>query len=381
MTITARQLNRATLGRQLLLQREPLDLSEAIRRVVALQAQEPASPYLALWNRIAGFDPANLDAAFVDRTVVKAHHLRMTLHATLADDYPRFREATEPSIHAARLRDNRFVASGMTLDEADVLVLELLAFASQPRTSDEMVAWLEARHGSTPHPGVWWALRQYSPWLRAPTGEPWSFGTKTSYVSPSTLPVLANPEVAAESLKRLVLRYLAGFGPATVADIAQFAMVQRARVKAAIQSLGEQVERLEGPNGEALFDLPDAAIPDEDTPAPPRLLGMWDNVLLSYHDRSRVIPPEYRKTVIRINGDTLPTLLVDGYVAGVWRAVDGGIEARAFHPLSDDTWDALAAEARLLLTLVADRDPQVYRRYNHWWDKLPAGDTRLLRGD
>ncbi|HEX5164665.1 MAG TPA: crosslink repair DNA glycosylase YcaQ family protein, partial [Thermomicrobiales bacterium] len=130
-----------------------------------------------------------------------------------------------------------------------------------------------------------------------------------------------------------------------------------------------------------LYDIPGAARPDEDMPAPPRLLGMWDSVLLAYADRSRIIPTEYRKLVIRVNGDTLPALLVDGYVAGIWRAVDGGIEATAFHPLSNDVWAQLGNEARALLALLADRDPQVYRRYHHWWGKLPAGETRLLSSD
>lgn len=100
MRISARALNRATLSRQLLLRREPLDVAGALRKVVALQAQEPPSPYLALWNRITTFDPAGLDAAFAGGTVVKANQVRMTLHATLAGDYPAFREATEPSVRA-----------------------------------------------------------------------------------------------------------------------------------------------------------------------------------------------------------------------------------------------------------------------------------------
>jgi hypothetical protein len=108
---------------------------------------------------------------------------------------------------------------------------------------------------------------------------------------------------------------------------------------------------------------------------------MWDNILLAYSDRSRIIPPYYRKVVIRSNGDTLPTLLVDGYVAGVWRAVEAGIEATAFHCLPEEVWERLGAEARSLLALLDNRERQVYRRYHHWWDKLPAGESRLLPGD
>jgi hypothetical protein len=111
-------------------------------------------------------------------------------------------------------------------------------------------------------------------------------------------------------------------------------------------------------------------------------MAMWDSILLAYVDRSRVIPPAYRKHVTRMNGDVLPTLLVDGYVAGVWRPVDGGIEATAFHLLPRHVWEGLASEARSLMAFLADRDPRVYRRYDHWWTKgLPTAETRLLSGD
>lgn len=376
MRITARELNRATLGRQLLLQREPLGIVDAVRRVVALQAQQPASPYLALWNRLTDFDPADLDTAFADSTVVKSTVVRMTLHAVHVDDYRAFREAMEPSLRAAKLND-RFTASGLTVEDAYALVPELLAFADQPRTAAECEAWLEERLGAPPKPGAWWGLRQYAPLLHAPTKGPWSFGSRPSYVAPRTRPVLADPDVSADSLQVLVRRYLEAFGPASVADVAQFAMVQRARAKAALSALSGELERLEGPDGAELYDVPGAPRPAEDTPAPPRLMAMWDSTLLAYADRSRVIPPDYRALVTRSNGD-VPTLLVDGYVAGVWRPVEGGIEATAFHSLPDEAREGVAAEARALVALLADREPQVYRRYEHWWTTLPSAEVRVL---
>jgi hypothetical protein len=273
------------------------------------------------------------------------------------------------------------VESGLTAEHADGLIPELLAFADQPRPAAELSAWLDERLGAPQPAGAWWGLRQYAPLLRAPTGEPWSFGPRIAYVAPRTTPVLADQAVAAESLRTLVMSYLAGFGPASVADVGQFAMVRRSRARQALQELAAGLERLEGPNGEELYDIPGAARPAEDTPAPPRLLGMWDSVLLAYADRSRIIPPDFRKVVIRVNGDTLPTLLVDGYIAGVWRAVEGGIEATAFHQLPDGVWAQLGTEARALLALLENRDPLVYRRYHHWWAKLPDGETRLLTRD
>ena len=108
---------------------------------------------------------------------------------------------------------------------------------------------------------------------------------------------------------------------------------------------------------------------------------MWDNTLLAYADRSRIIPPEYRELICRRNGNILPTLLVDGRVAGVWRPVADGIEATAFHRLDAETWAGLAAEADALIAFLADRDPAVYHPYNHWWAKqMPRAEVRILPG-
>ncbi|MEU6013215.1 winged helix DNA-binding domain-containing protein [Streptomyces sp. NPDC047515] len=377
MTMTVRELNRATLSRQLLLEREPLTVSDGVRRVVALQAQHPASPYLALWNRLTDFAPAELDAGFIGRSVVKATLMRITLHAVHAEDYPAFRAAMQPTLYASRL-GARFAATGLTPADADELVPELLVFTRRPRTSAQTQAWIEERIGAEKRDGAWWGLKGYAPLHHAPTDAPWSFGPRPSFVAAGAGPVPTGQTVDPQALRTLILRYLAGFGPASVADVAQFALVRRAPVREALRALDGAVEQLQGPDGVTLFDLPGASRPPADTPAPPRLMAMWDSILLAYADRSRVIPPAYRPLVIRRNGDVLPTLLVDGHVAGVWRPVDGRIEATAFHSLSPATWDGLAAEARSLAALLGDREAAVYSRYRHWWTKLPEAEVRLL---
>ncbi|MFC8130915.1 winged helix DNA-binding domain-containing protein [Streptomyces sp. NPDC057302] len=377
MTISARELNRATLSRQLLLEREPLSVQEGVRRVVALQAQHPASPYLALWNRLSGFTADALDAAFTEGSMVKATLMRITLHAVHAEDYPAFRAAMQPTLYASRL-GSRFAEAGLSPADADALVPELLDFARGPRTSAQMQAWVEERLGADKRDGAWWGLKGYAPLHHAPTDAPWSFGHRPSFVAAPSGPVPTGRTADPQALRTLILRYLAGFGPASVADVAQFAMVQRTPVRAALLGLGDAVERLQGPDGEVLFDLPGASRPPAETPAPPRLMAMWDSTLLAYADRARVIPPHYRPWVIRRNGDVLPTLLVDGHVAGVWRPVDGGVEATAFHALSRATWDGLAEEAQSLKSLFGDRERAVYSRYHHWWAKLPDAEVRNL---
>ncbi len=374
--ITARGLNRATLGRQLLLHREPLEVADAVRRVVAVQGQEPASPYVALWNRLTRFDPVDLDTAFAKQAVVKATLMRITLHVVHADDHAAMHAAMQPTLRGARLGDPRFTASGLTAADADALVPELLELTGRPRTTPELLAWLETRAGVPPK-GVWWALRSFAPVLHAPTGGPWSFGQRPSYVAARQQQRSGDADAAMQHLAR---RYLEGFGPGSAQDIAGFALVTMPRVRAALDTLGDELTRVTGPDGREQFDVAGSAMPPEDSSAPPRLMAMWDSVLLAYADRSRIIPTEYRKLVIRSNGDVLPTLLVDGFVAGVWRPVEGGIEATAFRALPAAVWKGLEGEAHALAGFLADREPAIYRRYARWWASLPKDDVRVLAG-
>ncbi len=179
----------------------------------------------------------------------------------------------------------------------------------------------------------------------------------------------------------LVQRYLAAFGPASVADIGQFTLLRRAVVHEAIASLGDahRVAPGTGPGAPATT----SRVPPCPTRTRPRrhaccrcgTASCWPTPT-----GSRIIPEAYRKTVIRTNGDTLPTLLVDGLVAGVWRPVDGGIEATAFHALPEAAWAGLADEARALVAFLAERDPSVYRRYARWWTKIDGAEVRVLPG-
>ncbi|MEU1510853.1 winged helix DNA-binding domain-containing protein [Streptomyces sp. NPDC005811] len=381
--LTPGELNRATLARQLLLRREALAVPDAVHRVVALQAQHPASPYLALWNRVAGFRPDDLDEAFAAGTVVKATLMRITLHAVHAVDHRAFRGAMQQTLYASRL-GARFAVSGLTPADAERIVPDLLEFTRRQRTTAEIRTWLAENLGPEHQDAAWWGLKAYAPLLHAPAGRPWSFGVRASFVAAPPGPPLTGRTPEPDALRALILRYLAAFGPATVADIAQFAMVQRAPIRDAVRGLDDgRLVLLTDAGGGTLYDVPGAPRPPADTPAPPRLLGMWDSILLAYADRSRVIPPEYRRLVTRVNGDVLPTLLVDGRAAGVWRSTAAGVEASAFHPLPAEVWEALSAEARSLTALLSGRgDPDVYSRHTHWWAKLPpAAETRLLGGD
>ncbi len=376
MALDRRQLNRATLARQLLIERADVAVLDAVKRIGAIQGQEPASPYIALWNRVARFEPDDLDEAFDAQRVIKASLMRITLHVVHADAYPAFRAAMEPALRASRLNDRRFTATGLSDADFDALVPGVLEYASTPRSKGEIEAALAERLGAAPDPMVWWAMRTVAPLVHAPTGGPWSFGLKPSFRCP---PPAARVDTEA-GVQLLVRRYLSGFGPASAKDIAQFSLLRQSTLKPALTSMADELETLESADGSTLFDLPGAERPDGDREVPPRLLPMWDSTLLAYADRRRIIPEAYRRFVIRRNGDTLPALLVDGFVAGVWRAVEGGIEVTAFAPLAAQDWDGIEAEAARLGGFLAGRDPGAHGRYVRWWNDLP-GERRTFDAD
>lgn len=378
MELTTRQLNRTLLQRQLLLERSPIGVVEAVRRLVGLQAQQPAAPYVALWNRIAEFDPADLDAAFAEDRIVKAPLLRLTLHAVAAQDYAGLHRVMTPTLRAARLTDKRFTRTGLTSADADASLPDLLTFLAEPRTNAEVDAYFTERFPDLPETGmIWWALRTYAPLIHAPGAHPWSYGLRPSYrVAPP--PHDPEPIDASAVMMDLARRYLAAYGPATPADLAQFSTIYRPPAKQALADLADELVHHTGPDGKPIVDLTDAALTDEDAPAPPRLLGMWDNILLAHTDRSRIIPADYKSTVIRRNGDVLPMVLVDGFVAGVWRPVPAGIEVTAFRKLATRVWDGLTAEAGLLVGMLADREPLVFSRYGHWWTSIGGAQVKVL---
>ncbi len=369
-TLHPDQLNRATLQRQMLLRREPASVSDTVRRIVALQAQSPPAPYIGLWNRIAGLDLDTVDQAFADHTLVKASLMRITLHAVDATDYPAFHAASTPLLRAARLNDRRYRSTGLTTEDADAAVPRLLEFLEGPRSKAEILDHL-AREVSD-EPRLWWALKTYAPLAHATTGRPWSFDRDTRY---ERAPTLDRPSID-DGIRSLVRRYLGGFGPATIADFAQFSLQPMSVARPAFDAMRDELVTHTTIDGDELFDLPGAPeLPAPDAPAPPRLMAMWDSTLLAYRDRSRIIPDRYRSHVIRRNGDVLPTVLVDGRVAGVWHTGPDGIEIGALEPIDLDTWDALDHEARGLFGALADRDHNILGRTGTWWPKLPITST------
>ena len=370
--LNAQVLNRTTMRRQLLDRRVGITAIDATSRVVALQSQNPMSPYIALWNRMSSFDPTEVDEALALGRLIKATTMRITLHTMTAPDHSMFRAAMMPSLRAAGFYDRRFKELAMTIEEADELIPGLSDFASTPRTRVEIEAHLSEVLGEQSPAGLWRALRFSAPWRYAPGDHPWGFGEPAQFIT-----IDHEPPDHREALAHLVRGYLRAFGPATVSDIAQFTLLTSKPIRSAIDRLADEVI-WHGDQRSGMVDVADAEVSEGDVALSPRLLGMWDNVLLAYADRSRVIPEDLRKVVIRRNGDVLPTVLVDGYVAGVWRPTEEGIEVTALRDWPSKVWGELEPEAIALWDLVSSRDPWAYRRHYRWWDDLQDTTTKTF---
>jgi hypothetical protein len=368
-------LNRATLARQLLLARATLDPAVAAGAVGGLQAQEPASPFIALWTRLEALSADAVRAAFEERRLVKATLMRGTLHAVPAADYRQLAPAMAPLIDGALAR----AARGTRPDEEALgrFRAAALELAATPRRNSELrdlLAGLDghATTGTPPDDGMatWWWVRRHVPLLHAPIDVPWSFDRRPWLVAAdSWLTGDGGFATTTEGTVNLVRRYLGAFGPATIADAAAWSRLQVGRLRPAFATLdaGGELVHLRDAAGRALVDLVDAPRPDAGVAAPPRFLPMWDSLLLGHSDRSRVIADADRRRVVATNGDTYPAFLVDGRVAGLWWAVaDGGrtrIELEPFRDLRTGDRAALEREAESLAAFVEPHEPEVYRRY------------------
>ena len=363
MRLTPRQLNRATLARQLLLRREHLDPVSAVSRLGALQAQEPASPYLALWTRLADLDAAALGAALQDRRLVKATLHRSTLHLISAADYQAAVTAITVVLRTKWMNEARGLPVVRTLPE---LAEESLAYAAEPRTNMEMRDHAGTLGEPVPGDDLWRRIRRYGHFVQVPGREPWSFGRRPSHVAARAW-IEGSPADELASLEHVVRSHLVAFGPSRLADVSQWSGLAVGRLKVGLDRIRE-VRTFRDEGGHELFDLPGTPLPDADTPAPPRFLPMWDEILLAYKDRGRVLPERHRRRVIAPNGDVLPTYMVNGLVAGLWWAEGGHDEPtrivlEPFEPFDARTRQALEKESERLAEFLVSREPRVYRRY------------------
>jgi hypothetical protein len=347
--LTRRELNRATLARQLLLSRSDLTVLDAVEHLVGLQAQEPPDPYAALWARLEGFRPEELSALLERREVVRTAVMRSTIHLVSADDCLLLRPLMQPVLDAelSRYRNLRGVDVGAVLGFARERLEE------RALNGTELRAALAERFPDHDAADLAYACRNLLVLVQVPPRGLWK---RSGQVRSTTAESWLGRPVAAEpSLDDVALRYFAAFGPATVADLTTWSRLTGLRE--VVERLRPRLRTFRDERGRELFDVPDAPRPNPDTPAPTRFLPEYDNALLSHADRTRFVTAEQRARLSGVNGRIRGTVLHDGLLFGVWQLHrdDEGATLVVSHVerLTKRAESAVAAEGRRLLRFVA----------------------------
>ena len=348
--LTLRQLNRATLTRQMLLERRAVAVGEAMAQLLGLQAQRAMAPFVGLWSRVEGFRREDLAGAIGDRQVVKATMWRATLHLVTEADFRGFRSTVQPMLSAASQSINQ--ARAQNLDVQLLVDAARKFFGEWPRTFAELSTMLGELRPGVDVGAMRYAVRTHLPLIQVPVDGGWSYpGNPRFTLAESWL----EGEITAEDrLKDLLLRYLAAFGPAGVTDFQTWSGL---RLKERIDEFRPDLTVYRDEARRELFDLPDATIPEAGSTAPVRFLPEYDNLLLSHQKRTRVIADEHRSRVYLPGLRVRSTFLVDGFVAGAWRLESSKTSSmlviEPFQALSAVQARALSDEAERLVRFVS----------------------------
>ena len=346
-TLTRRELNRAILARQMLLRREPVSALDAMERLVGMQAQEPLDPYVGLWTRVEGFRPEELSELLGNRLAARIVMLyRTTIHLVSARDCLRIRPLLQP-VAVRQFGYSPFARNLEGLDIDEVVAAGRALIEERPQTASEVGRTLAERWPGRDASSLGYAVRYHVPLVQLPPRGLWRRGGR---------PVLATVEhwlgsalEAPLSIEELVRRYLAAFGPATVKDVGTWSWLTG--IREVVERMRATLVTFRDEAGRELFDLPDAPLPDPETPAPVRLLPEYDNLLLSHDDRSRIADPAFR-----LRAWMRGSLLVDGFLRGTWR-LDSKTGPTAVHiglnaPLHPSEKRDVEAEATALLAFM-----------------------------
>ncbi|NTU79948.1 MAG: winged helix DNA-binding domain-containing protein [Chloroflexales bacterium] len=359
--LSRRALNRATLARQLLLRRHALSAGDAIIQLVGLQAQTPHSWYLGLWTRLEGFTPDEVVTLLAERQVVRIALMRSTIHLVTADDCLALRPLVQPVIE--RSTNGAFGQRLAGLDRTELAAAGRALLEVQPLTFSELGRRLAERWPDHDPAALAQAVRAALPLIQVPPRGLWGRSGPIAHTTAEAW--LGRPLDAAPSVEPMVLRYLGAFGSASVRDVQTWSGLTRLRE--VVERLRPQLVTFRDEHGVELFDLPEAPRPDPDTPAPPRFLYDFDNLLLSHADRSRVVTEAYRQQAFPPDGPMPSIVLVDGFTHGTWAIRREGQGAtlviQPFTPLTDAQAETLAEEGVRLLAFAAvtarQRDVQI----------------------
>jgi hypothetical protein len=347
-TLTDRALNRALLKRQLLLRRRRIGVADAIEHLVALQAQVPRDPYVALWSRVDRFRPEELSDLIADRRAVRMGLLRATLHLVTDRDALRLRPVIDPAIRRAYRTGSPFPRRLEGLDESEVVAFAAKLFEERPRTRSELGPLLAERWPERDASALAYAASYLLPLVQvAPRGlwrrsGPSAFTTVGSWLG-------TTPDGDGEP-DEVIMRYLAAFGPSTVADAQAWSGLSGLRP--ALERLRPRLRTFRDERGRELLDVPKAPLPDPDVPAAPRFLPEYDNAFLAHADRARIVSESHRKRMFVVGWGQL---LVDGFIAARWRADpnrEGALVVQPYRRLSGLERSEIADEAVRLLAFL-----------------------------
>jgi uncharacterized coiled-coil protein SlyX len=311
--IGLRELNRATLARQMLLERETLAISAAIERLGGMQAQLASAPFIGLWTRLRDCSRQQLASSIEQRDVIKATWLRATLHLCTREDYVMFRSTLQPvltgaSSAIAKQRDQEF-------DSDQIVRMAYTFIAEQPRTFAEISAMLTEQWPEYDVGAMRYTVRTHLPLVQVPIQGGWSYPGNPAFALAE--PWIGQEVTAEDQLPALVRRYLASFGPASVTDMQTWSGLPK--LKDVFEQLRPELLVYRDEGRRELFDLPGMPMPGGEAPAPVRFLPEYDNLLLSHSNRTRIIADEYRPMVYLPGLRVRSTILLDGFVAGAWK--------------------------------------------------------------
>ena len=349
-SLTLRQLNRRLLARQFLLRRERLSCVEAIQALAGMQSQIPNPPYIGLWTRLQDFAKPQLTTALSMRTVVRAPWIRSTLHLVAAEDHQRFQALIQPAL--ARGLRSFFGARAKGLDIEGLIEIAKPFLESDQPAIGALRDKLQEYDPAADKQALAYAVRSYLPLVQVPPSGTWGVGTRATYTTAESWLGLAAPA----DLESLFRRYLAAFGPADVMDFQTWAGMTS--LKSQLQETLSALVAYRDEGGRVLYDLPDQPLVAEDCPAPIRFLPEYDNILIAHKDRRRILPEAQRKKVFISAGRVLGTVLIDGFVAAIWKAERGKktttLRVTLFNKQPEDILESIEAEGLALARFIDD---------------------------
>jgi hypothetical protein len=340
--LSPRALNRALLARQMLLERSTMPVADAVGFLLGMQAQVPTDPYVGLWSRLADFDPQALSRLIEQRAAVRVAAMRGTVHLMLAEDALELRPLTQP-VFERSFPHTPFGKGARGADRAKVVAAARKAIEAKPMTLVELRKVLEPMFPPFKGDHLAYLVHYAAPLVQVPPRGMWG---KSSAPKVTTLDHWVGSRLVMKpSIDAIVLRYLAAFGPASVMDAQSWSGLTK--LGPVFEKLRPKLVTFEDNTGRELFDLPKAPQPNENAPAPPRFLPVYDNLTLGFANRDRILnlqpkTPPAQNTWVK-------TFTVDGFVAGFWKIEGGALELDPWRPLTKKESAALAAEGRRLV--------------------------------